>query len=244
MSAMSSPPATFLGRPALTLAGRVFLVLAVLWMGASAVMVNVILGPVPPGGRRDSGLGWLLFAVALLPLVIFSALRGLGRYRPFQWLVRLPRPSVTIDDDGLEICQPETGCRRFGWDEIGGLRRTTLTRRQKLTGVDSSFDLSGPDGRVILRLGYELGTPRPTPWRTKWPTLAEAIVDRRPDRFGLLWARGITRWVTIALLADAPPQAEIQAARRRRRTVGNVAIAGSLVVSAVLTIWVFANAAR
>lgn len=239
----SKPPIVLEARAALTRAGKGFVVFALLWMVAVVILVEAVFGPVVPGEPSHASARALLFIVALVPGAIVVAARWLGRHRPFRWLLRRPQPSVTVDDRGLEVCLPDRGCRSIPWEEIGRLGPAGLRWRQRLFAFDPPFDLTAPDGRLVMTIGYGLHHPRPRPWHARSRTLAEVVVERRPDRYGLLKPGPLTPHVLFALLADAPPQSEIRTAQRRRRIAARGLVAAMVLVAVVLMIWQLASAA-
>ena len=122
-----------------------------------------------PAAQRSSGLRIVMIVVAVLPLVVV----GLSIIRPrtgtaLGLLRRIPTQAV-IDPSGIELSIDGWMPESARWDEISGLART-----------EDDWRLFGPDGATVLTIPRELVRPRPS-W-FDGPTLAEAVVQIRPDR--------------------------------------------------------------
>jgi hypothetical protein len=136
----------------------------------------------------------LLFALILLPLPIWLALRWLGDRGRIPWLFRRPLPSVTLGDQTLELCLPDEGCRTFDLDAIGELRPRP--------GFRPALLWSAPDGELVDRDGHVLmlvpsAVAAPIGARGARMGLASLLIKHGGDRFtGVArrrWLDG-TRW--------------------------------------------------
>jgi hypothetical protein len=151
-----------------------------------------------------------------------------------------PQPSATIDDIGLEVCLPDRGCQRFGWDEIDRLLPETLSRRRQLTTRNPGFDLYAPDGRVLATLPYYIAFPAGIRWRGDRRAFAEHVVERHPERFALLKPGGLRMpFLTFGRVGEGLSPIEIAAINRRHRllrwlelgALSVLAIAGFIIVT-------------
>jgi hypothetical protein len=231
---MSSNSIALRGATTLSRAGTMFSWFAVAWMFGGLILADFVVTLFVPRESRPIWLSDLVVAFALLPAVIVLFAGPLGRYRPFRWLLGFPQPRATIDDLGIEVCVPDHGCQPFRWDEIGRLVPTTLTRWQRSTTRYPGFDLCAPDGRVLATLPYFVAFPAGAHWRGPRRTLAELAVERHPERFALLKPSGLmTPFLMFGLADEAPPRGEIEAARRRRRTI-NWLVNGALLALSVV----------
>jgi hypothetical protein len=136
---------------------------------------------------RERLPGWLpglLISVALIPGAV--------------WYVSLVRPTLgralgltqeifsqaTLDPSGVELSVHGSVPERHTWDEISALER-----------ADRDWRLVGPGGATVAKIPRELALPRASMWDA--PTLAEAIVEMRPDRYALRagpWEPGLTEF--------------------------------------------------
>jgi hypothetical protein len=231
---MSSNPIHIRGATTLSRAGTLFAWFAVVWMLGGLIVADVIFGLFLDGASRPWWFIWLKISVAFLPAIIVMLPGALGRYRLFRWLLARPQPSATINDLGLDVCLPDRGCQRFQWDEIGRLVPTRLTGWQRWTTRYPGFDLCAPDGRVLATLPYFVAFPAGAHWRGPRQTLAEMVVDRHPERFGLLRPPGpMTPFLTFGRAGEGPPLSEIAIAKRRRRTIRWL-INGGLIALSIL----------
>jgi hypothetical protein len=231
---MSSSPVTLRGATTLSRSGTLFAWFAVVWMLGGLIGADVIFGLFLDGASRPWWFIWLKISVAFLPAIIVMLPGALGRYRLFRWLLARPQPSATINDLGLDVCLPDRGCQRFQWDEIGRLVPTRLTGWQRWTTRYPGFDLCAPDGRVLATLPYFVAFPAGAHWRGPRQTLAEMVVDRHPERFGLLRPPGpMTPFLTFGRAGEGPPLSEIAIAKRRRRTIRWL-INGGLIALSIL----------
>lgn len=152
--------------------GRWFAIAAIafffLWLlGADAVLRAAGL----PSPQRPGWLRGLLAAVALAPIAVgyVSLVRpGIGAALG---LID-PKARAIIDASGIDVSFEGAAPEVHRWDDIAALERD---------GPD--WRLIGTDGSTVAAVARELAHPRPS-WFDA-PTLAEAIVEMRPDRFSL-----------------------------------------------------------
>lgn len=179
-------------------AGNVFTLFAWVWMVVGPVVVYSILGLIDiverPLSVRLAGFTVILvvgfgpFVVVLLMMSFHG--RRLASLRPFRWLLATTQPGASLDPDGIELCSPAAGCRRFTWDQIARMEPTIEWRRGSFVEGSPALDLTGPDGRVLFRVPpsiYERLEPAGSKrWWSRPLTLAEYVVVMRPDQFALL----------------------------------------------------------
>jgi hypothetical protein len=114
--------------------------------------------------------------IALIPVVVVVASPALRRVPGFGWMFLSPQPLAIVRPEGMELHLPESGTRTYGWDEIGSLK--VLVEGWRYWG-----ELRDPDGSLVERIPDTLIHPK-TGWFTA-STLAESIVQARPDRYAL-----------------------------------------------------------
>jgi hypothetical protein len=154
------------------LLGIVVLPWALGWLLLSDALLTAI------GLSNDVRPGWLKLiwlSVALLPLGI-AILSGLAPGRPITRLFAGPPPWVRISEQGIEVWSRPG--RAYRWDEI-----------ERLTKVGGLWHLSGVDGAPIAEIPESLAYPRPG-W-TDARSLAERIVDSKPELFQLAGQGGL-----------------------------------------------------
>jgi hypothetical protein len=131
----------------------------------------------------------VVLVVVFGPVVIAYVPRRFARLRPFRWLLATPQPSASLDADGVDLCTPEDGCRRFAWEEIASLEPDPAWLYGSFVEGWPTVDLKAPDGRVLFRVPANLYgrlSPVGSRWHSGPRTLAEHIVVTRPDRFTFL----------------------------------------------------------
>jgi hypothetical protein len=161
-----------------------------------------------PGPQRPGWLRGLLIVVALTPIAVgYVSLvrarvgRALGLTQPI-----LSR--AVIDPSGIELSVDGSESQHHRWDDISALERD---------GRD--WRLVGPGDSTVTTIPRELARPRPS-WSDA-PTLAEAIVEMRPDRFALRgggFEPGLTEFALRA--SDDPAGRPRSVTRWRILTVG------------------------
>jgi hypothetical protein len=155
----------------------------------------------PPGQRLP---GWpAILLIGLIPGAV--------------WYVALVRPNVgralgltqavysqaVVDAAAIELSVAGLEPARYRWDDIAALERA---------GKDWRF--VGPDGSTVTIVPLELALPK-----SSWfdaPTLAEAIVERRPDRYALRGGRFEAGLTEFALRAPGDPVGRVRTVMDRR----------------------------
>ena len=143
-----------------------------------------MLGVVPPGQRLPGWLGVTLIVIAVIPMVVayvafvrFRLGRALG-------LIKSVPTQAVLDPAGIELSLDGSAPKVYRWDDIVALEK-----------LGNDWRLVGPDGSTVAAIPAGLAFPRPT-WSDA-PSLAEAVVDMRPDRFALRGGRfdpGVTEF--------------------------------------------------
>lgn len=147
-----------------------------------------IADPEAPLPARLAGF-LLILVLAFTPLAIVYFPRRAAGLRPLRWLLAATQPGATLDGDGLEVCTPEDGCRRFRWEEVGAMEPDPAWLRGSFVEGYPVVDLTAPDGRVLFRVPgsvYANLEPIGSRWRSGPRTLAEHVVVRRPDRYAFI----------------------------------------------------------
>lgn len=129
-----------------------------------------------PPGERPGIVRAAMVTFALVPLALVVASPALRRVPGFGWMFLSPQPLAVIRPEGMELHLPESGIRTYGWDEIGSLK--VVVEGWRYWG-----ELRAPDGALIEKVPDTLIHPK-TGWFTA-STLAESIVQARPNRYAL-----------------------------------------------------------
>ncbi|MBA3878039.1 MAG: hypothetical protein C0498_14175 [Anaerolinea sp.] len=212
-------------RAALSTAGRRLQLLAVPWafgllLGGEAVLPSL---GVAAGPDRPLWVRFLLVAIAIAPAAVWIGHAWLGRIPSFRWLLEWPQPAARIDRDGIELVLAGEGARRFDWDIVASLQPGQRWRHPA--------ELVGTDGTTLASVPESLVRPRPG-WRSA-RTLAQAVVDLRPDRYALYSANWAGVADAFALRETVSVPFDIAAADRRRSAVV-AAVCAVLIGGAVL----------
>lgn len=136
------------------------------WMfGMNAVLLSLEL-------RLPSWLSVPLIFIGVIPIVIvYVALIRFRLGHALGLIQSIPTQAV-LDAAGIELSRDGSAPELYRWDDIVAMER--LGKDWRLVGLDESTVAAIPAG---------LARPRPS-WSDA-PTLAEAVVDMRPDRFAL-----------------------------------------------------------
>jgi hypothetical protein len=207
-------PITLEGAPALSPTGKLFVLFGYAWVVVGPVVLYFVqrvfnLRVQEESPLVEAGALVLVLGFVLGPLGIAYFPRRFGRLRSFRWLLATPQPGARLDHDGLELCTPEDGCRRFLWDEIGSLEPDPAWLRGSLVEGWPTVDLKAPDGRALFRVrGSVYGQLDPVGgrWHSGPRTLAEHVVVIRPDRFGFLEPTQLPPHYWFRLREDARPR--------------------------------------
>jgi hypothetical protein len=153
--------------------GRWFLIFAVAfflaWLfGSNAVLLSLE----PPDQGSRAWLRTALIGIAAIPIVIayisffrFRLGRALG-------LIQSIPTQAVLDPSGIELSLDGSAPEIHRWEEIVAMEK-----------VGDDWRLVGPDGSTVVPIPSGLAVPSAS-WFDA-PTLAEAIVDMRPDRYSL-----------------------------------------------------------
>jgi len=148
------PPIRVAFAAPLTLAGK-----AARLALALVVIVTLALGRPSADPAREV----LVFVLVVGPFPLWLALRWLGDRGLVRGLFERPPPSVTLDEQTLELCLPSDGCRLFDLDAIAELRPRPGIRPSLLWSVPEG-ELIDRDGRIVARIPSSvvapLGLPR------------------------------------------------------------------------------------
>ena len=165
-------------RPTLSRAGRWLVGLTFPWILAATVLVRLL------DSATDLGSPQRLVVIAVYAVLAGGPLLLAGvavtarqaRWMRPRWLFGWPQPRADIGPDGLALWSPVSDVRRFAWDEVGSLSVTSPWLR--------AGELRAPDGTLLATVPAGLMHPRMVGRHPR--TLAEWIVDARPDRFILV----------------------------------------------------------
>lgn len=135
-------------------------------------MNAVLLSVTPPGHRLPGWLGGILILIAVIPLL--TAYIAFVRYRVGRamGLIKSIPTRAVLDPSGIELSLDGSAAEVHRWEDI-----VTMEKAGK------DWRLVGSDGSTVVAIPAGLALPRPS-WSDA-PTLAEAIVEMRPDRFAL-----------------------------------------------------------
>jgi hypothetical protein len=129
-----------------------------------------------PPGERSGVVRAAMVTIAVVPIALVVATPALRRVPWFGWMFLSPQPLAIVRPEGMELHLPESGIRTFGWDEIGSLK--VVAEGWRYWG-----ELRAAEGTLISRIPDTLVQGK-VGWFTA-STLAESIVQARPDRYAL-----------------------------------------------------------
>jgi hypothetical protein len=110
-----------------------------------------------------------------------------------------------IDAEGIDLTLPRVGTRRLEWDHVASMiPRRRLQEQARLIGLDGTTLVVIPESLVY-----------PIPFRGPIRTMAQVIVETRPDRYALSDAdwRGLPDGFA---LRETVRDFDVQEAERRR----------------------------
>jgi len=118
----------------------------------------------------------------------------------------LTQPVLTrasLDPSGIELSLDGSESEVHRWDEIIAMER-----------AGKAWRLVGPDGSTVVTIPAGLALPRPS-W-SDGRTLAEAIVEMRPDRYALRGGRFEPGLDEFALRRPGDPVGRVRVVMHRR----------------------------
>jgi hypothetical protein len=201
-----------------TRVGKLLDIVVLPWALGWLLLSDALLSQI--GLSNDVRPGWLKLiwlSVALVPLGV-AILSGLAPGRPIIRLFAEPAPWVRISQRGIEVWRRPG--RPYRWDEI-----------ECLTRVGGLWELSGVDGTLIAEIPESLTYPSPG-W-TDARSLAERIVDYKPELFQLAGQGGLIAGASE--FVPAGPDAE-RSSQRTSALVPRLLIIGLLAFGVVMLI--------
>jgi hypothetical protein len=224
------------GGRVLTRAGRWLGYLSIPWFFLCAFIEDLFrVGP------WRSAPAWTLLgilAIAIAPAVTWAVVKIVGGRGALAVLVEAVQPRVTLDWEGLEVCQPSTGCHRFEWSDIGALEKVQRTgiRRALSAGDPPDGELKSLLGRSLVRLPASLMIANLPGWRRQVSSVASLAILLRPDLFVLTDETRLGTPIAFARREAArDDSSRFERAERRRRWLIRALIGGFAIVF-VLTI--------
>lgn len=222
-------------QPTMSRAGKAAILASVGWFFVSGMTMAFLMNEARLVGDERPFLEATLIAYGPLILLISGWL--LGHRRGFRWMLRWPQPEVRLDDVGLELALPDDDRRRWRWDEIGRLEPSpypaTWRRIWGWGGVPDAR-LMDPSLRPLATIPRALvgaGTRRT-------PTLAEAAVSLRPDRFGFLDAGTLFHGPCFFTSLDrSVPFPVMERSARRRRILQVVRLTAGIAIVVAIVVW-------
>jgi hypothetical protein len=196
-----------------------FQILAIAFMFIWLIGLNEVHLALPRPLPR--GLATLAIAIAFGPSLVWYVSRIWPRLGYALGMTQTILSRAALDPTGIELSGEGSAAQRHRWDDIAALER-----------ADRNWRLIGPDGATVADIPHELALPRSS-WSDA-PTLAEAIVEMRPDRFALrggVWRPGMTE---MALREAADPVGRPKVAMRLDMVLAGVL----LLIGAMLVVFV------
>lgn len=215
-------------RPALATAGRWLGYLAWPWALGFLVAGNELLRAVGyPAEQPPLVLRLAVIAIAAAPgAVWFVTQTRLGQVRGLRRLRAQPQPLARVDRHGIELSLPGHGVRRFDWEAVSRLDVINSWLHQ-------DGRLIGTNGSTLAGIPESLVYPRSPTWRALWTrTLAQVVVEVRPDRYALSGANWAGLLDAFALHEMVRDYDALAADRRRTQIVA--AFAAVLTAGAVV----------
>ena len=157
----------------------------------------------PPDERLPGGLTALLIAIGLIPGAIWYVARVRPRVGRALGLIQATFSQAVVDAAAIELSIEGLEPERYRWEDITALERA---------GKDWRF--VGPDGATVTTVPYELAVPKSSLFDA--PTLAEAIVERRPDRYALRGGRFESGLTEFSLREQGDPVGRVRTVVDRR----------------------------
>ena len=202
----------------LTRVGKLLGISVLPWALSWLLLSDALLSGI--GLSNDVRPGWLKFIwlfVALLPLGI-AILSGLAPGRPVTRLFAGAPTWVRISQQGLEVWTRPG--RPYRWDEI-----------ERLARVGGQWELKGVDGAPIAEIPKSLAYPRPG-W-TDARSLAERIVDYKPELFQLAGQGGLVAGASEFVPAGSDAESS---SRRTSALIPHLLILGLFAVGVLMLV--------
>ena len=214
-------------RPVYTTTGRLLVRLSLPWALVALFGLDEVLEwvGVPPG-TRPFGVRLVILVAALTPVAVVVLSPVLLRFRGFDWLFVRPQPLAVVDRNVLHLRLPRIGEIALPWEHVGSM---AIRGRWNATS-----ELRSPAGDVLATVPDELVHPR-VYWRTAF-TLAESVVQTRPDRYALTPGFGVGRPSSFDLRERVGDGIDGAAWQRSRNRFVAALIAGLLLLGAISTI--------
>jgi hypothetical protein len=173
----------------------------------------------------------LWVTVAMAPSAIWFVVQWLGRVPGLGWMLARPQPLARVDAGGIDLTLPGVGARRFEWERVAGLvPRRRLGETARLIGLDGKTLADIPDGLVTAH--RVKGSTR---------TLAQLIVELRPDRYGLSdadWAGLPDGFALRGTVRDIDPRV---AERRRTALLSMTVLILAATTIGAIVVWFLAQ---
>jgi hypothetical protein len=178
-----------------------------------------------PGPQRPGWLRGLMIVVALTPIAIGYVSLVRARVGRALGLTQGIVSRAVIDPSGIELSVDGSESEHHRWDDIVALERD---------GRD--WRLVGPGDSTVTTIPHELARPRPS-WSDA-PTLAETIVEIRPDRYALRGGRFEPGLTEFAVRASGDPAGRPRSATRWRMLAAGIAL---FVVATIMLFWILSE---
>ena len=211
--------------PVFTTIGTWVVRLCLPWLLLSLLVLDAALTAMGlPPGERSLPLRLTIVAIGALPVAIVLLSPLLVRLPGFDWLFLRPQRMALLDSTELTLLLPKGGERRYRWEDIGSL---------KFKGRwNGGSELHSPDGKLLAEVPDEIVHPKQG-WRTA-DTLAESVVQVRPDRFALATDRPSLGRPASFDLRDRVGAGVDLVAWKRRRDIILIAVFAVLVLLGVI----------
>lgn len=205
--------------------GRWLVRLSIPWLLIFALAMDAVLTWIGiPGGERPIAGRIALVAIAVAPVALYIFSPMLVRLPGFDWLFLRPQPVAVVDGSGLDLRLPRLGPQRFEWDRIGSLKFKS--------SWNGGSELRSPEGDLLATLPDELVHPK-MHWTTGY-TLAESVVQARPDRYALATDRAsLGRPASFDLRDRVSPSIDLAAWKRGRNAMLTVILVGLVMLGAI-----------
>jgi hypothetical protein len=175
-------------------------------------------------GERPLALRLSIAAIAVAPVTVVLFSPMLVRLSGLDWLFLRPQPLAIVDPTELTLRLPGVGERRFRWEDVGSLRFKG--------SWNGGSELRSPDGQLLADVPDELVHPK-IYWSSAY-TLAESVVQARPDRFALAPdGASLGRPSSFDLRERIGSGLDLVAWKRRRDTIFAVILGGMVLLGAI-----------